>query len=388
MNKIPPIRMTLHQIAELLSLALLVTVVAVSPARLVAEQVLYLSSGADKAIVVYAVDELNGELTEQSRVALPGGGGALEFGPQDKFVYAAVGLPDREVGITTLSRDDQGNLKVLATAKITSRPAYLRVDPHGEYLFGAHYGTGEVTMWKLREGVCTDQLVQQVQTEKTAHCVEMDPSGQFVYVPHTTPNKVYQFKLDRDAGKLVANDPPFVDGPATDQQFHEPRHYAHHPTLDMAFTSNERGGGISAWNFAPRTGRLSLVQTLCTLPPGFEGRGAAADIQITPDGRFAYVSNRDATPRTEKTEQAPQDSIAAVAIDTKTGRMTMIGQYKTAHFPRSICIDGSGKFLYAAGQRSAELAAYRINPKTGALTHLQTYTTGGGPIWVECRKKR
>lgn len=52
--------------------------------------------------------------------------------------------------------------------------------------------------------------------------------------------------------------------------------------------------------------------------------------------------------------------------------------------PRSIDIDQTGNFIYAAGQRSNKLAAYRINYDSGTLTRIATYETGAVPIWVEC----
>jgi len=64
--------------------------------------------------------------------------------------------------------------------------------------------------------------------------------------------------------------------------------------------------------------------------------------------------------------------------------MKLTGYFPTAHFPRSFCIDVTGRFLYAAGQRSDTMFAYRIDRKTGKLEHTATYKTGGGPIWVMC----
>ena len=97
-------------------------------------------------------------------------------------------------------------------------------------------------MYRSTDGVCTGELLDHHKTARTAHCIEVDPSGKYVFVPHTAPNRVYQFRLDRKAGKLIPNDPPFVDGPDKGHKYHEPRHYAHHPTLNMAYTSNENGG--------------------------------------------------------------------------------------------------------------------------------------------------
>jgi 6-phosphogluconolactonase len=347
------------------------------------DQFLYLASTKDKNIVAYKIDEASGLLTEQFSVDLPGNGGAMAFSPKSRYIYAAVtGLANNAAGITTFRRRGNGRLKLLETATITSRPPYIQVDRTGKYLLAAHYGAGDVTMYRIKNGVCTSKLLSHIKTEKTAHCIEVDPSGRYVFVPHTGPNKVYQFVLDTRAGKLTANTPPFVEGPDKDHRYHEPRHYAHHPKLDMAYTSNENGGGITSWAFDPKTGRLTRKKTLCTLPPKYEGGSAAADIQITPNGRFAYVSNRSTKPL--KKGVAPEDTLCAVALDARTGDMTIVGHYLTGSHPRATCIDLSGSFFFACGQRTDDLHTYRINKKTGALTPLKVYPTGGTPIWVMC----
>lgn len=352
-----------------------------------AEQLLYLASTADKTIVAYKVDGGNGMLSKRFSVDLPGNGGAMAFSPDKKFVYASVtGLPDNAAGVATYRRHKNGTLTLLDTAKITSRPPYIQVDPTGRFLLAAHYGAGDVTMYSVVKGVATSKLLAHIKTAKTAHCIELDPSGQFVYVPHTAPNRLYQFVLDTKAGTLLPNDPPFVDGPDTKHRYHEPRHYKHHPKLPMGFTSNENGGGITAWAFDKTTGRLTRKGTLSTLPPNLEGTSHAADIQITPNGRFAYVSNRCTTKLTDG--QKPTDTLCAVAIDGKTGDMKIVGHYATGYHPRATCIDLEGKFFFAAGQRSNDLHTYRINRKTGELKPIKVYQTGGTPIWVMCARAR
>jgi len=47
--------------------------------------------------------------------------------------------------------------------------------------------------------------------------------------------------------------------------------------------------------FSFRSARLDrsvAEQTISTLPPGFKGTNFTAEIVLSPDGRFLYVSNR------------------------------------------------------------------------------------------------
>ena len=109
---------------------------------------------------------------------------------------------------------------------------------------------------------------------------------------------------------------------------------------------------------------------------------ARANIHITPDGRFAYVSNRD---RTKREEGDPKkDTLACVSLDSKTGDMKLVGYFPTPSSPRSFCVDVKGQFVYSGGTQTSTLFAYRINQKTGAPEHFATYEAGGIPMWVTC----
>lgn len=349
-------------------------------------QLLYLVSQQGASIDVYAIDADSGELDRRHEIDLPGNGGPLTVSPDGRLVYVAMTVPQEngqpQPAVATFQRTPDGSLSLLGTANIPYVTPYLRTDPAGRFLLAAHYGAGRVTVLRIEDGVCTDTLVDDEATAKNAHCVEFDRTGQFVFVPHTGPNRVYQFRFDAETGRLTPNDPPFVGGPDAAQHDHEPRHIVFHPKLDVAYTSNEKRGGITAWRLDREQGTLELVQTLTTLPPDFEGRSAAADIHLTPDGRFAYVSNRDLTQPPDAREGG--DTIAAFALDPETGRMTSLGQFPTEHFPRTFAIDRTGRFLYAAGQRSDRLTSYRVDAATGRLEPLKTYDVNEGPIWVEC----
>lgn len=346
-----------------------------SPAA--AGQQLYLAVGGGKRIDVYDIDKKTGELNKAHSIALDLNPGAMCFSPDHKMVYAF--LNGEKPTVASLKRSKNGSLSVAGTATITSRPPYLRTNLDGTVLLTAHYGVGDVNTFRITDGVVTSEHLDNHVTEKTAHCIEVDWSGKFAYIPHTGPNKVYQFALNSRTGKLTALDPPFVSGPETGKKFHAPRHIAFHPTLRKAYTSNEFGGGISCYD-VNKDGTLALVQTLSSLPAGVEGDWAGADIKITPDGRFVYVSNRDVTARNEKREGA--DTLAGFAIDPDSGKVTLVGHYKTEGFPRTFTVDTTGRFVYAGGQTTGKLAAYRINQDTGALTRFHTYDVGENPIWV------
>ena len=345
-------------------------------------QLLYMALSNKSKIVAREIHQGPGALSERFTLELPGNPGAMTFSPDRSYLYAVTSLGEGKSGVTTCKRAPDGSLSIVSSDPITTRAPYIRTSKDGRLLLAAHYSAGDVTVYRIVNGICTGELLDQKKTERTAHAIEIDPSGKYVFVPHTGPNKMYQFRLDGTTGKLTPNDPPFVEGPDKDHRYHEPRHYAHHPTLDIGYTSNEKGSGITAWRFNPKNGTLHRLTTMSTLPPGSEGKFHAADIQITPNGRFVYVSTRDHTSR-EKGDPK-QDTLAGVSLDPQTGEMKLVGYFPTPSTPRSFCIDVTGQFVYSGGTQTSTLFAYRINQKTGALEHFSTYEAGGVPMWVMC----
>jgi len=109
------------------------------------------------------------------------------------------------------------------------------------------------------------------------------------------------------------------------------------------------------------------------LPPEFEGRPpfAAADLHITPDGRFLYASER------------ASHTLAGFAIDARSGTLASIGNFPTEQQPRSFNIDPRGRYLLAFGQMSNSMTSYAINQETGALIPQHRFGMGKNPNWVE-----
>jgi 6-phosphogluconolactonase len=346
----------------------LITVFAISGMSQVSaapKQVIYVSVSGETRISVYDMDDATGELKLRNSVEVGKSPGSLDIAPNRKFLYGAI---RGEGAAATLSIDPKtGNLKLLGKVDIGGSAAYVSADRTGKFLLAAYYGGGQVAVFPIEaNGKIGAKAVQIIPTEKTAHSIRVDPSNRYAFVPHTRPNKIYQFTFNAKTGMLKANTPATTSPPAGQG----PRHFAYHPSLDVVYAINETGSGISAYNFDKSKGTLTEFQTLPTLPKDFKDRNSCADIHITPDGRFVYGSNRG------------HNSLAGYAIDTKTGKLTFIGRFETDAVPREFEIDVTGRYIYSAGQKTGKLVAFRIEAKTGKLTRFATYDVGKGPAWV------
>jgi 6-phosphogluconolactonase len=279
---------------------------------------------------------------------------------------------------------ETGGLSLLGTAAQADAPTFLAPDRTGRYLLCAYYQGGYVAVHPIAaDGTIGAVAVDKQETAVGAHAIATDPSNRFAFVPHIAriqdnvleppknnpgPNVILQYRFDAQTGRLLPNTPHRVE----QGDLVGPRHYIHHPSLDIVYFSNEQSCSVTAYRLDRANGILSTVQTTSTLPAGHGERTTCSQIHLTPSARFLYVGNR-----------APNSStIAAFAVDPATGHLTVAGHIPTEPVPSAFCLDPAGHFLFAAGTASGRLASYRINQQSGALMPLAVEQVGQRPAAV------
>jgi 6-phosphogluconolactonase len=333
-----------------------------------ADTFVYVSMAPEQKIQVYRLDPKDGKLTAVETVSVAATPGCLSVDPSKKFLFASL-RSNSTLGSFQID-PSSGKLKPLATAALgkNENAAFVGTDRTGRWLLSASYMAGKVVVHRLKDdGSIESPAVQTIETAKTAHCIAQDREGRFVFVPHVTPNAVYQFAFDAKAGKLT--DAGKAPGGAAKAG---PRHLAFHPTLNLAFASDETGSSITAYAFDAKTG-LKPQQTLSTLPADFKAENTTAEVKVHPNGKFVWVSNRG------------HESLAGFGIDA-AGKLTALEQTPTEKTPRSFDIEPDGRFLFSAGEGSGKLAVFQVNAETGKLTRLHTYDVGKSLTWVMALK--
>ena len=133
-----------------------------------------------------------------------------------------------------------------------------------------------------------------------------------------------------------------------------PRHLAWHPSGRYLYAVAELASTVTVLRWDGERGALAVLQTVTTLPPGFAGESAAAEIAVSGDGRYVYASNRG------------DDSIAVFAVDPAAGTLAPAGLVGAGgRAPRHFALDPSGRWLLVAHQGSDSLQAFRIDPVNG-----------------------
>jgi 6-phosphogluconolactonase len=329
--------------------------------------VAYVSNADSREISVLKLDRQNGTLQALQTVSVSGAVMPLAISPDKRFLYAS--LRSDPFSVVSFSINPaSGKLTALGSATLPDSMANIATDRSGRWLFAASYGGHKMSVGPIDANGMAGPATQVLPTGKNAHAAVIDATNRHLFVTNLGSDQVMQWNFDAATGQLTANTLPVLHTRVGAGA----RHLVFHPDGRHAYLLDELDGGVDLLGYDAAQGQLSLLKTWSTLPAGFVGKPWAADLHLTPNGRFLYTSERTSS------------TLAMWAVDAHSGELRLIGHQPTEKQARAFQIDPSGRWLLAVGQVSNGLSLYRIDPSTGRLTQQgNSLPLGKNPNWVE-----
>jgi len=329
----------------------------------------YVGNAESQTVTIFSL-AADGALTPIDTKAVPGPAKPGSTTPMaitpDKRCLI-VGLRNEPFSAATFAIDGKtGKLTYVGSGPLPDAMAYIAADRSGKFLFSASYNGGKIALSAIGADGVVGAALQVIANQPNAHAVIADRANRHVLYTSLGSDLIGQLHFDAAAGKLAPNAATAVRAKAG------PRHFRFAPDERFVYLLCELDGAIYVFPYDVASGRLAKeTQVASALPPGFAGKPWAADLHITPDGRFLYASERTSS------------TLAAFRIDAKSGALSPINSYPTEKQPRGFAIDPAGRTLLAVGQLSNSLSAYAIDGATGALRPLKQYPVGKNPNWIE-----
>jgi 6-phosphogluconolactonase len=337
------------------------------------ETVVYVSNAGSKEILVLAMNRNSGELALLDKTPVPGTDKPsptsmpMAVTTDHRFLYAALRSEPYPASSFAIDRAT-GRLTHLATAPLPDSMAYLVTDRSGRYLLAASYPGNKLTINPIdAQGRVDAKTTQIIPNKPKAHCILVDAANKYCYATSLGSDTIMEWKFDPATGTLSPNGP----GEIHTKPGAGPRHLAFHPNRRFLYVITETTDTIGAYAIDPASGTLTELQFVDALPEGFKEQPAAADLHVTPDGRFLYGSERKTS------------TLAGYRIDPEKGTLSPVGHFPTEKTPRGFNIDPRGRFLLAVGLDSNALTVHAIDPQSGKLANVKQYPMGQMPNWVE-----
>ncbi|RYG12446.1 MAG: lactonase family protein [Burkholderiales bacterium] len=326
----------------------------------------YVANADSQDISVLAFDKTQGQLTLIETVPVAGQVMPMAVSPDKKYLYAA--LRSQPFRVASFAIDAaSGKLRKLGEAPLADSMANIDVDATGRWLFAASYPGHKITVNSIGKDGAAGAVQQLIPTAPNAHAIHADAANRFVVATSLGGDNLSVWRFDADKGQLSPAETPLVSTAPKSGA----RHFVWDKAQRFVYLVNELDASVYAYAWDGTRGALREIQRTTALPAGFGGKPWAADIHLTPDGKYLYASERTSS------------TVSAFAVDGATGMLKPLGQTAVEKSPRGFAVDSTGRYLVVAGQESHNVAVHPIDAATGALGAPKRLAVGKNPNWIE-----
>lgn len=321
----------------------------------------YTNSCESKGIYVYKFDTKNGNsklVNSTEKVINPS---YLTVSKNNDLVYA-VNEIGRESTISAFNYESKtGELKLLnKQSAMGADPCYIINDERN--VIAANYSGGSIAVFGKKSDGSLEEAKQVVQHHGKGkdlkrqegphvHMVHFSPDHNFILASDLGLDMIYSYQYNPNSPNeaLKVKDSVGVSAGGG------PRHLTFSKDGKFVYLLQELNGALTVFSYS--NGRLTPIDQQTVLAKDFKGTFSAADIHISPDGKFLYATNR-----------GEANSISIFKIQ-KNGKLQAKGLVSTlGRGPRNFAIDPSGKFLLVAHQYSNDVVIFSRNKRSGSLT--------------------
>jgi 6-phosphogluconolactonase (cycloisomerase 2 family) len=302
------------------------------------------------------MDVNSGDLTEVARAKTGKEPVAIAQDPQNRFVYVA-NAGSNNVSAFAINNSTGALTEVEGSPYATGEnPASISVDANGWYVYTLNHGSQDMSVFLIhvKKGQLAEVQGSPVPIKKQPQKLTTDPTSRFVYVNARDDKSinVYRFRQAITPSIFEISDygSPFIFNT-------DPSDVAIDPTGRFALILQSEAKQISMFFVHVATGALIPIQDNLQ-PYPFQGEGAVKAL-FHPNGKFAYVLNRDSK------------NIIQLQVERLNGILSESAQpVATNGKPLSFTIDPSGRYLYVVNENEKGLIKFGIDKSSGKLTNL------------------
>lgn len=339
-----------------------------------------------KGIYVYRFNTTTGKAEWVSNTDSASNPSFLAIAPDKKHIYAVSETGGKKQPMVSAYAFDKNTGKL---SFINQQPAggdgpcHVAITKNNKWVTVANYGGGSLAILSVNKDGSLNPASQVIQHEGSSvnkqrqdkphvHETVFSPAQDYLFTPDLGTDKVVIYKFNSASEKpLTPAATPFVKVGAGNG----PRHITFHPNGKFAYVIEEMGGSVGAYRY--NNGKLTLIQHIYTHPAGFKGVIGSAEVEVSPDGKFLYASNR-----------GDENNLAIFAVNPATGKLQLKGYQSTmGKAPRHFIIDPSGNYLLAANQDTDNIVIFKRNKQTGMLTETGDQIKVSMPVCVQLLKQ-
>ena len=306
----------------------------------------------------------NGTLKRIGLVAMSDNPSFLAMSADKRFLVAVNEINHEGVGTVESFLITGDSLAFISRSSSGgAHPCFVTVNETG-FVLTANYTGGNVGLLRLnKKGELTALLDVQLHTgsgtterQQTphAHSAWFEPVDNNIISVDLGTNELWFSHLDTGLQKLLPSDPYKLRmDPGAG-----PRHLVFHPNGKWIYVVNELDCTVILLQRSDN-GKYEKGVSVSTLPVGYTEPNTCADIHISSDGKFVYVSNRG------------HNTIAIYDVNARDGSLNLVGHQPTrGNGPRNFSLSPDEKYLLVANQHTNNIVSFKRDKPTGLLNYV------------------
>jgi 6-phosphogluconolactonase len=335
--------------------------------------------GASDGIYVYRFNVDSGKITYLNHIAGIADPTYLCVSDNNKFIYA---VSNKSIGPGAVYaykfNQATGQLDSLNKQPAYGGPIYVSVDKARKNLFCANYLGGSLSVYPIKDDGSLGEASQVIQNSGSSinrllqeaphvHSAVLSPNEKYLVSTDLGTDKLNIYKYNTTAEPVLKPAAvPFVAG----NPGYGPRHAVFSADGRYIYMLQELSGTVTVYRF--NNGRATYVQLKSLVSYNFKGNIQAADIHLSPDGRFLYASNRGTA-----------NEIVQFAVNKASGRLTFVRRYSSmGRSPRNFTIDPTGNYLLVSNQFSNNVSVFKVDKRSGMLKSTPTIINIDAPMCI------
>lgn len=339
-------------------------------------------TGAEsEGIYLYEFDTSTGTIDSIGLAAKTDNPSYIAFSPGNRIVYAVNETADSATSTISSFVFDREAERLSLLNRVSSlggAPCYISTDRDGRVVFAGTYAGGSIAMFPVKgDGSLAEpgtfiqhrgsSINESRQEAPHIHCTYVSPDNKLLFATDLGTDRLNGYPFDAAAAELNRSPAVYYET----EPGAGPRHLTFHPNGRFAYLINELNGTVVALNYSD--GVLNEIQIVSTLPDGYKGEISGADIHLSPDGMFLYVSNRE-----------DLNNIVIYSVNQSSGQLQKVGEQLAGGIhPRNFVIDPTGRFLLVANRYSDNITIFRRDIKNGMLTPLEQMVNISQPVCLK-----
>lgn len=342
-----------------------------------------MSSGKSKGIATFRFDTVTGEarpLAHNDGIRNPSW---LVVSQNTKFVYAVNELNGAgKSGEVSAFAYDAASGRLTFLNKVSSEgddPCHLFLDYGHRLLFVSNYSSGNFSVLPVNADASLAAASRTIappgrddKGRSHVHSVISLNNPGTVTIQDLGADRLTQYSWNYAKESSPQLELAGTGRRATDTRLPSgtgPRHLIRAAKSGGFYLIGELNDSVSLLT-TERGGPLYPEQTVHLGVPVTPGKGTAAAIHLSEDGRFLYASVRN-----------PKNIIVVFAVNPSDGSLREIQTVSSGgKAPREFTLAPGGKFLLVANQQSDAIAVFSRDPETGKITDTGRRIDTGTPV--------